>query len=76
MEGPGAVKACGVLVLFEGAEVRCIPIPDDASGFDLGERLAQFCKAVLEDPDLANCVVGLHGHTPGDCARRADGAGS
>ena len=70
------MKACGVLILFEGAELRCVPIPDRASGLELGERLAQFCEAIREDPDLSNCVVGLHDHEPGRCIRRADRSGT
>lgn len=64
------MKACGVLILFEGAAVRVIPIPDRASGLELGERLALFCKTVLADVDFANCVIGLHVHEPGACAKR------
>jgi hypothetical protein len=66
------MRACGFLVLFEGSEVRCIPIPDQATGgVELGESLAQFCRAVLENPDLLNCCLsGLHEHAAGSCARR------
>jgi hypothetical protein len=65
------VKAYGVIVLFEGAECRVVPIPDHASGgIELGEQLAQFCQAVLANPDLLNCLSGLHEHIAGSCARR------
>jgi hypothetical protein len=64
------VNVSGLLLLFEGSQCRVVPIPDRASGLELGERLALFCQAVLQDDNFANCVIGLHEHEPGRCARR------
>lgn len=61
------MKISGLLVLFEGAEVRVVPVPDRASGLELGERLALFCRTVLEDNNFASCIIGLHEHEPGRC---------
>lgn len=62
-----AVKAFGLTIVFEGAEVRVVPFGDPV---DLDERLVALCKAILADPNVASCISGLHGHPAGDCARK------
>lgn len=62
------MKISGLVILFEGAEVRVVPIPDRSSGLELGERLAMFCRTVLEDSNFASCAIGLHEHEAGRCA--------
>ncbi len=61
------MNAFGIMLLFEGAECSVVPFGDP---IDLDERLTAFCRAVLSDPNVAACVAGLHGHRPGECARK------
>ena len=61
----------GVVIWFDGAQVRAHPLLDDDGGaIELAERLPAFCRLVLADPDLASCLAGLHQHRAGSCARR------
>lgn len=65
------MKTVGLLLLFEGPQVRAFPLSDGGLGaVELAEVLPEFCKLVLADPDLVCCLAGLHTHVAGSCAKR------